>query len=113
MNIPRHPRVPGRRGFALIDVMSPCVTFNRDNTAQFFRQRVSKLEDMEHDAGDWKEACEKAMVWDDNIYIGVFYQVKGTPSLDEAEPVLDQGGPMAHRELGLNVAQVVDPIEKR
>jgi 2-oxoglutarate ferredoxin oxidoreductase subunit beta len=94
------------KGFALIDVMSPCVTFNRDNTAQFFRQRVSKLGDMDHDVTDWKEACEKAMVWDENIYIGIFYQVKGNPSLDQAEPVLDQGGPMAHRELGLSKPQV-------
>ncbi|MCH9038503.1 MAG: 2-oxoacid:ferredoxin oxidoreductase subunit beta [Chloroflexi bacterium] len=94
------------KGFALIDVMSPCVTFNRENTAQFFRQRVSKLEDIDHDVSDWKEACEKAMVWDDTIYIGIFYQDKSNPSLDEAEPVLHKGGPIAHRDLGLSEKQV-------
>ena len=34
-------------GFALIDVFSPCVTFNKVNTYDWFRKRVYKLEDAE------------------------------------------------------------------
>ena len=94
------------KGFALIDIMSPCVTFNRDNTNQFFKQRAKKLEDEGHDPSDWKEACEKAMVWDETIYMGIFYQVEGVPSLGDLEPVLNEGGPLAHRPLGLNEDQV-------
>src|SRR5256886_11286732 len=33
------------KGFALIDVFSPCVTFNHDNDYAFFKQRIKKLED--------------------------------------------------------------------
>jgi 2-oxoglutarate ferredoxin oxidoreductase subunit beta len=33
------------RGFALIDAFSPCVTFNLENTHDFFKQRTFKLED--------------------------------------------------------------------
>ena len=47
-------------GFALLDVFSPCVTFNKVNTYQFFKQRVQPLEDLDHDSSDWKEAIEKA-----------------------------------------------------
>ena len=36
------------RGFALIDCFSPCVTFNKDNTHEFFKQRTTKLEDRGH-----------------------------------------------------------------
>jgi 2-oxoglutarate ferredoxin oxidoreductase subunit beta len=93
------------KGFALIDVISPCVTFNRDNTVQFFRQRVTKLEDEQHDTSDWKEACDKGMIWDERIFIGVFYQVDDVPSLSDLEPVLDEGGPLAHRSLGVSEAQ--------
>src|SRR5919106_523351 len=57
------------KGFALIDVFSPCVTFNHDNDYAFFRPRVTKLEDEGHDTHDWKAACEKAMMWGDTIYI--------------------------------------------
>jgi 2-oxoglutarate ferredoxin oxidoreductase subunit beta len=50
------------KGFSLIDVFSPCVTFNHDNTYKFFKPRVKKLEDEGHDTSDWKAACEKALV---------------------------------------------------
>ena len=51
------------KGFALIDVFSPCVTFNHDNDFAFFKPRIKKLEDEGHDPSDWKAACEKAMAW--------------------------------------------------
>jgi 2-oxoglutarate ferredoxin oxidoreductase subunit beta len=92
------------RGFALIDIFSPCVTFNHDNDYNFFRDRVKRLEDEAHDPSDWKAACEKALMWGDTIYTGLFFQKK-TPSLDQLEPVLEQGGPMARRALGLSEEQ--------
>ncbi|MCZ0951064.1 MAG: hypothetical protein OXJ56_00650, partial [Rhodospirillaceae bacterium] len=52
-----------------------------------------------------KTACEKAMVWGDTIYTGLFLQVKDRPSLDAAEPVLDEGGPIAHRSGALTKEQ--------
>ena len=99
------------RGFALIDIFSPCVTFNHDNDYAFFKPRVTKLENEEHDPGDWKEACEKAMLWGETIYIGLFYQAP-RPSLEDHEPILDQGGPLAYRPLGLSEAQSQSIIER-
>ena len=93
------------RGFSLIDVFSPCVTFNKDNDYPFFKQRVKKLEDESHDPSDWKTACEKALVWGDEIYTGLFFQKKDTPTLGDQEPVLDEGGALARRELGISQEQ--------
>ncbi len=93
------------KGFALVNVFSPCVTFNLDNDFPFFKPRVQRLEDEDHDAGDWKVACEKAMVWGDKIYTGLFFQNKDALSLGEQEPVLDEGGPLCHRPLGLSDEQ--------
>ncbi len=81
------------RGFAVIDVFSPCVTFNRDNTYDFFRQRVVPLENEDHDPSDWKIACERAMEWDDRIYTGLFYQDQAVQPLHALEPILDGGAP--------------------
>jgi 2-oxoglutarate/2-oxoacid ferredoxin oxidoreductase subunit beta len=92
------------KGFSHIDVFSPCVTFNHDNTYAFFRQRVKRLEDENHDPSDWKAACEKAMVWGDTIHTGVFYHYTDRNSLDDKEPVLE-GPPLAWRPLGLNEEQ--------
>ena len=92
------------KGFALIDIFSPCVTFNHDNDYNFFKPRVKRLEDENHDPSDWKTACEKAMLWGDTIYTGLFLQ-RFAKSLDQAEAVLDEGAPLAHRPLGLSDEQ--------
>jgi 2-oxoglutarate ferredoxin oxidoreductase subunit beta len=92
------------KGFSLIDIFSPCVTFNHDNTYEFFRPRVRKLEDEGHDPSDWKAACEKGLLWGDEIYIGLFLKVD-RPTLDQLEPVLDSGEPIAHREPALTKEQ--------
>jgi 2-oxoglutarate ferredoxin oxidoreductase subunit beta len=92
------------KGFALIDVFSPCVTFNNDNGHPFFKERVRTLEDEGHDTADWKTACEKAMLWGDTIYTGLFFKAGSQESLDQREPVLERG-PMALRELGISEEQ--------
>ncbi len=61
------------KGFAIVDVLQPCVTFY--NTYQYFRERVYKLEDEGHDPGDYEAALKKALEWGDRIPIGVFYRV--------------------------------------
>ena len=92
------------KGFALVDVFSPCVTFNLDNTHDFFKQRIKKLEDVEHNPDDWKTACEYAMEWGDTIYTGLFFE-KTLASLTEVEPILREGGPIAKRPLALTDEQ--------
>ena len=92
-------------GFSLLDVFSPCVTFNHDNDFPFFKERVKRLEDEAHDPTDWKSACENAMERGDTIYTGLFFQKKKTPALHELEPVLDEGGPLALRSLGVTSEQ--------
>jgi 2-oxoglutarate ferredoxin oxidoreductase subunit beta len=93
------------KGFSHVDVFSPCVTFNHDNTYDFFRERVKQLEETGHDASDWKSAVEKALLWGETIYTGVFYKNQEVPALHELEPVLDEGGPVALREPGLSREQ--------
>lgn len=90
------------KGFALVDVFSPCVTFNKDNTFDFFKPRVKELED--HDPSDKTAALTQAEKWGDDIPIGLFYQDTSRPALDEMEPVLENG-PMAHQPLGISQEQ--------
>jgi len=85
------------KGFSHVDVFSPCVTFNHDNTYDFFRERVKQLEESGHDPSDWKSACEKALMWGETIYTGVFYRNDEVPALHELEPILDESGPVSRR----------------
>ena len=93
------------KGFALVDVFSPCVTYNKDNTYQWFNPRVKKLEDQAHDPTDFPAALQKAMTWGTEIPIGLFWRRTDLPSLGEQEPVLDEGGPLAFRRLGVSEEQ--------
>jgi 2-oxoglutarate ferredoxin oxidoreductase subunit beta len=92
------------RGFALIDAFSPCVTFNRDNTHEFFKQRTVKLEDQAHDPTDFKQAIDKAYQWGEEIPIGLFWKRDDLAALDQLEPVLEDGSPLARRPLGIDPA---------
>jgi 2-oxoglutarate ferredoxin oxidoreductase subunit beta len=60
-------------GFALIDILQPCVTFNKLNTYQWYGERVYRL-DGGHDPTDKLKAYELAQQWGDKIPIGVFYK---------------------------------------
>ena len=66
------------RGFALVDILQPCVAWNRINTYQFYNERVYKLEKSGHNPTDLYAAYEKAEEWSDRIPIGVFYKVERT-----------------------------------
>ena len=97
------------RGFALLDVFSPCVTFNHDQTYEWFKPRVRKLEG--HDPSDWKVACEKAMLWGEEIYTGLFFKSTSRPPLDDLEPVLE-GPPLARRPPALTDEQIQGILKK-
>jgi len=86
------------KGFSFLDVFSPCVTYNHDNTYQWFRPRVKKLEDdPAYDPADWMAAMEKSLLWGEEIPIGKFFERTDVPALHEAEPVLNTG-PLVHVE---------------
>jgi 2-oxoglutarate ferredoxin oxidoreductase subunit beta len=93
------------KGFALIDVFSPCVTFNKDNTYPWFNQRVKLLEEEGHDPTDFHAAMEQGYKWGEEIPIGLFWKRTDLPALHELEPVLEKGGPMAFRKLGITREQ--------
>jgi 2-oxoglutarate/2-oxoacid ferredoxin oxidoreductase subunit beta len=86
------------KGFSFLDVFSPCVTYNHDNTYQWFRPRLKKLEDdSAYDPSVWTGAMEKSLLWGEEIPIGRFFERTDVPSLHEAEPVLNDG-PLVYQE---------------
>jgi 2-oxoglutarate/2-oxoacid ferredoxin oxidoreductase subunit beta len=87
------------KGFSFIDVFSPCVTYNHDNTFQWFRPRVKKLEDNPaYDHTDFQAAVEKSLLWGDEIPIGLFFERTDVPTAHDAEAVL-KPGPLVHQEM--------------
>ncbi|MCG6917878.1 MAG: 2-oxoacid:ferredoxin oxidoreductase subunit beta [Deltaproteobacteria bacterium] len=76
-------------GFALIDVLQPCVSFNKVNTFAWYKQRCYNLPE-EYDPSDWQAAMEIAMEWGDKIPLGVIYRNQ-RPTFESRHTVLKQG----------------------
>jgi 2-oxoglutarate ferredoxin oxidoreductase subunit beta len=68
------------RGFSLVDVLQPCVTFNRINTYSWYKERVYYLED--HNPEDQVEAFRRSLEWGEKIPLGVFYK-NARPTYEE------------------------------
>jgi 2-oxoglutarate ferredoxin oxidoreductase subunit beta len=84
-------------GFAMVDVLQPCVAWNRINTYQFYKERVYKLEEEGHDPSDLIRAYERSLEWTERIPIGVFYR-RERPAYRENFPFLE-GEPLARRRI--------------
>jgi 2-oxoglutarate ferredoxin oxidoreductase subunit beta len=76
-------------GFALIDILQPCVSFNAVNTFAWYEKRCSPMP-AKYDPTNWDEAMKLACQWGDRIPMGFIYQ-NDRLSFEEHFPVLSQG----------------------
>ena len=63
------------RGFAVVDILQPCVSWNKQLTWKFYNENTFSLQDNGHDVTNRIAALEKSLVNDGKIPIGVFYKV--------------------------------------
>jgi 2-oxoglutarate ferredoxin oxidoreductase subunit beta len=78
------------RGFALIDVLQPCVSFNHVNTFGWYKERIYKLAETDHRSDDKLAAFQKTQEWGDRIPIGVIFEEKRPLFEDEFPALLHQ-----------------------
>lgn len=90
------------KGFSLVDVLQPCVTFNKHNTFQWFYQRVYDLAKEGYQPNDWNAAMAKARETE-RLPTGVFY-TDGRPPYHAA---------VAPLRNGVLVGQSLDGIDVR
>ena len=64
------------RGFASIDILQPCVVFNKVNTFKWYKERVYDMNEAGHSPDDLEEAFRLAGEWDEKIPTGIFYAGK-------------------------------------
>jgi 2-oxoglutarate ferredoxin oxidoreductase subunit beta len=86
-------------GYALVDVLQPCVSFNRASAYDFYKDRVYKLEDEPgYDPRDRTAAWVRAQEWGERIPIGIVYRGEPIPTYEEQVPAL-QAGPLVEQPL--------------
>ncbi|MFC2020385.1 2-oxoacid:ferredoxin oxidoreductase subunit beta [Chloroflexota bacterium] len=79
------------KGFALIDILQPCVSFNHKNTFSWYRERAYKVEEEgDYDPANKMLALSKAQEWGDRIPIGIIYRGERA-TFEEQIPALGKG----------------------
>jgi len=86
-------------GFSIINVFSPCVTFNKINTYQWYRDNIKNIEEDEHyDSSNYQIAMNK-LIETDGLCTGVIYQKSEPSFLDKLQG--NDANPLT--ELNLNI----------
>jgi 2-oxoglutarate ferredoxin oxidoreductase subunit beta len=88
------------RGLAVIDVLQPCVSFNKVNTFAWYKSHCKPLPEA-YDPTDWDAAMKTGTEWGDRIPVGVIYRNNRVPFEDHFRVLAD--GPLPGRETDLNV----------
>jgi 2-oxoglutarate ferredoxin oxidoreductase subunit beta len=90
------------KGFALIEVLQPCPSFNHQNTFEWYQKRVHKLgEKKDYHPEDRMAAFAQALEWGERIPIGIIYR--------NQRPVYEKQL-LALKEMPL-VKQKLDPLQ--
>ncbi|MEE8391708.1 MAG: 2-oxoacid:ferredoxin oxidoreductase subunit beta [Anaerolineae bacterium] len=98
-------------GYALVDVLQPCVTFNRASAYDFYNDRVYKLEEEEgYDPQDRTAAWVKAQEWGERIPIGIVYRGEPVLTYEEQVPAL-KAGPLVQQPLGKLQPEQVEALQ--
>jgi 2-oxoglutarate ferredoxin oxidoreductase subunit beta len=84
------------RGFSLVDILQPCVSFNRVNTYQWYKDRCKPLPSS-YDPTDWEAAIRLSQQWGDEIPVGVIYRNEKPPFEDHFSAL--RKGPLVGQEL--------------
>ncbi len=85
------------KGYALVDIFQPCVSFNKLNTYQWFKEHTYYLEDS-YDPHNKNEAFKKATE-KDTLPLGIFYINPDKKTFEESLNVYqDSAVPVIHRK---------------
>lgn len=85
------------KGYAHLDILQPCVVWNKINTFSWYKERVYKLPD-EYDYTNYEKAYEKSKEFGESIPIGVLYKVE-KPTYGDSFEFIREGKPLVEKKL--------------
>ncbi|MGS4043503.1 2-oxoacid:ferredoxin oxidoreductase subunit beta [Staphylococcus pseudintermedius] len=91
-------------GFSFVNVFSPCVTYNKINTYDWFKENLTAIDDIENYDVSNKQAALQTVIEHDSLVKGIVYQDTTTPSY-ESQIVGLAETPLAHQDLNLTEEQ--------
>ena len=84
-------------GFSVVNVIQPCVTFNKVNTYQYYLQRIYQI-DKKHDVANQEEALKRALeVNQERFPLGIIYEQE-KPAYHNQIPQLGSGKSLVEKD---------------
>jgi 2-oxoglutarate ferredoxin oxidoreductase subunit beta len=63
------------KGFAVVDILQPCVSFNKLNSYEWYQKRIYHLEIQDnYDPANLQQALQVGTEWGEKIPVGLFFQ---------------------------------------
>ncbi|TFG13204.1 2-oxoacid:ferredoxin oxidoreductase subunit beta [Candidatus Thorarchaeota archaeon] len=97
------------KGFAFVEIMQPCVVFNKVWTWDFFKERTYSLDDENHDSSDKVAALEKSFEWGEKIPTGLFYK-ESRVTLEHELYTPREGSLVTHETDRSDLQQLIDEL---
>jgi len=93
------------RGYALVDVMQVCVSFNRAMDYEWYREHTYQVANINHDTHNRDAAMQIAFQYPggDRIPLGILYQDESVPAYEEQVPTL-KAGPLTAQPIHIRPA---------
>jgi 2-oxoglutarate/2-oxoacid ferredoxin oxidoreductase subunit beta len=85
------------KGYALVDILQPCLSFNKVNTFAYYKEHTYELE-AGYNAGKLETALLRSMEYGPKIPIGILYQAE-TPTFQQQRPAVYDGTPMIDKQV--------------
>jgi len=94
------------KGYALVDVLQPCVSFNKINTYQWYKDHTEYIT-LDHDTNDKQQALRLAFQTDP-LLLGVFYKNTSKQSFETAHPIYkNEKTPLINRKYNPKVIEKI------
>lgn len=103
------------RGFGFVDILQPCVTYNRVQTFEWYSERVYDLDAAGHDPLDQDQARARALEWTGlpadarRIPTGVFFRAS-RPAYEQGWPALAESPLVEHRFDPARVQRAIEEL---
>ena len=88
------------KGYALVDILQPCVSFNKVNTFAYYKEHTYELES-DYDTGNYQAALLRSMEYGPKIPLGVFYEA-ALPTFHQRRPALYDGEPLIRKMVSMD-----------
>ncbi|MFC7685262.1 2-oxoacid:ferredoxin oxidoreductase subunit beta [Ureibacillus sp. GCM10028918] len=99
------------KGFSFINVFSPCVTYNKINTYEWFKENLTKLADIEGYDAQNRELAMQTVMEKEGLVTGIIYQDLETKSYQEKVPGYSEQ-PLSELDMNLSENQFNDLVKE-